>query len=660
MARFRSIMSPPSPLPETGSLTLDAVRSLAVDLVRAPHFFVAPRIQVEFTHVHAEEVYWEMLHGRLLDPPFTQRRQTFEAWHVFLTDENGRSELAVLSLRLDALAMHLHVTRAIHCHAWEGYHAGDNVYLSRETRKWVRELVGTADLVRFNSLDDLRDEMICLLFQAVVGTSRLPLTSLEAPLPAFSLGELAYIYQPNSELPKSSETSEVSSQPPMRTFQDLVHHAFLPELAIPERAKLLETLLHATPAEKLGEAADLLLGRLHPLQQSGEELLSLLRTMFNDVALSPYTDLVGKTLALLKLLEEKRRLPSSAVVDFLAHLLRQLGRHLTAYDLVVFHHRGANYPDALFLDAVLKAYLERIERRPELFADAPADSESDRRRKQLRRRALRQGWLLRARYEGHAVPNAPTSEGENARILPAPHVRVPEEQITQSQRRTKRLFTGDPLTGRCSPTIQMALAASLTDLHHAEELRELGMALFLDRPLGVAKVSLEPDQTLLFSYEAFSRIVADLRLDDFARKLCFLDAATHERLRSALRDLSVPGIAVASLHAPARPALVSLFDARKVAADFVLIRNTRRTSDAVLEHYDLNATFLRHGIDFFATGRRFLILQGFGDESPPDDLTIFDDQLRPRVQLEIDARSGYVHRAGVEHPAGGLQVVRVW
>ena len=56
-------------------------------------------------------------------------------------------------------------------------------------------------------------------------------------------------------------------------------------------------------------------------------------------------------------------------MDFLGWLLRQIGRHLTAYDLVTFHHRGANYPDALVLDAVLKAYLARIEREPELFLD---------------------------------------------------------------------------------------------------------------------------------------------------------------------------------------------------------------------------------------------------------------------------------------------------
>jgi hypothetical protein len=446
----------------------------------------------------------------------------------------------------------------------------------------------------------------------------------------------------------------------MRTFQELLHHAFLPGLARLELAKLVETLLHATPTDQLREAANLLFLRWRELGHADAELLSLFGTLFNEVALSPYTDLVDKTLALMTVLEEKRPVMSAGVVDFLSHLLRQLGRHLTAYDLVVFHHRGANYPDALLLDAVLKAYLVRIERRPDWFEDASNDSENERRIKRLRRRGLRQGWLLRARYEGHPVPDAPTSEGENARVLPAPHVRVPEEQIAQVQRRRKHLFAGDVLSTHLSPMIRAVLARSLADLQQPEELRELGMALFLDRPLGVGKAPLEPDQTLLFSYEAFSPSVADRRLDYLATNLHLLDATAHDHLRFALSALTVPGVAVASLHAPTRPAPVSLSDARKVADDFVLLRNTRRTTDAFLELYDLGASAVRHGLDFLSAGRRFLIVQGFGDASAREHLTVFDAESRPRVQFAIDARSGYIHRAGLEHPAGGLRLVRVF
>src|SRR5438270_475906 len=63
------------------------------------------------------------------------------------------------------------------------------------TEETVRELVGTAELGRFRDLEELRDELICLLFNAVVGTSRLPLAPAETPLPAFSFGELFYCYR---------------------------------------------------------------------------------------------------------------------------------------------------------------------------------------------------------------------------------------------------------------------------------------------------------------------------------------------------------------------------------------------------------------------------------------------------------------------------------
>src|SRR5207249_2747834 len=118
---------------------------------------------------------------------------------------------------------------------------------------------------------------------------------------------------------------------------------------------------------------------------------------------------------------------------------------LTAYDLINFHHRGANYPDALLLDTVLRAYLAQIEERPELFLPCKEDDSQRQKRKRIRRRALRQAWLLRRTIQGLPVPDAPTSPGENSRILPPPYERVPEEQILDPAKRTKRLFEGQPL-----------------------------------------------------------------------------------------------------------------------------------------------------------------------------------------------------------------------
>src|SRR5262249_20344183 len=142
-------------------------------------------------------------------------------------------------------------------------------------------------------------------------------------------------------------------------------------------------------------------------------------------------------------------------------------------------------------------------------------------RGRLRRRALRQGWLLRRHYEGHLVPDAPTSPGENARVLPPPHRRVPEEQILQVIQRTRRLYDGDPLAAHLGERAGRVLRRGAADLHPADELRELGMAVFIDRPLGVLKAPAEPDQTPLLSYEAFSQAIADRRITDLARDESF-------------------------------------------------------------------------------------------------------------------------------------------
>src|SRR5207244_4963663 len=135
---------------------------------------------------------------------------------------------------------------------------------------------------------------------------------------------------------------------------------------------------------------------------------------------------------------------------------------------------------------------------------------------------LRQGWLLRCRYQGLPVPDLPTSAGENLRVLPSPYLRVPEEQILIPAKRTKRLFAGTELSQPKEFVLAEALRQSMVDLQHPAELRELGMALFLDRPLGLFKAPTEPDQTLLFSYEAYSATVAEQRLQYLAQPLGLL------------------------------------------------------------------------------------------------------------------------------------------
>jgi hypothetical protein len=259
------------------------------------------------------------------------------------------------------------------------------------------------------------------------------------------------------------------------------------------------------------------------------------------------------------------------------------------------------------------------------------------------------------------VPDAPTSEGENARVLPEPHVRVPEDQIVQLDRRTKRLYADDPLPAHFGAAGQEVLRQSLVDLSHPDELRELGMALFLDRPLGIGKAPAEPDQTLLFSYEAFSRSVAGRRLDYLASDLRLLDSESSNRLRATLRDLPVRGIPLTSLRPPERPAPVSLRDARRVAEDFLFLRNTRRTIEALLELFDWREPTERYDLGFLAEKRPLVMLQGFGaTDAERAALTVFDSALHPRLQLLVDASQGYESRGGCEYPVRGLKVLRAW
>src|SRR5207253_1341389 len=98
-------------------------------------------------------------------------------------------------LKLDLSAGVIFIVRGLECYVHEGYDSGAGVILSRERRKWVLELTGTIAPRRFSNLVDVHDELVCQLFHAVVGTSRLPLHSTEAPLPAFSFGDLFYCFR---------------------------------------------------------------------------------------------------------------------------------------------------------------------------------------------------------------------------------------------------------------------------------------------------------------------------------------------------------------------------------------------------------------------------------------------------------------------------------
>jgi hypothetical protein len=620
---------------------------MAAEALCPAHFFVGPGFRLEPEHIPNEEVTWEIFHGRLLDRTQTTRRQFFEAWNLFLAGPGARPPEPVLALKFNDAGGLLHVVRAMECYVWEPYEEAPNVIQTRETRRWVRELVGTISLSQFPGEPDLLDEIICRVFQAVVGTSRLPLTSLESPLPAFSLGQLSYIFRPGT-----------SSREPIRSWRELLNLGWLEELALVEKAKLLETLLHTGPEAELDEAADLLTAGFQAIEGG---VLGLLQVLFNEASLSPYTDLVDKALHLIWLLETRGHIAPNQIADFLGSLLCQLGRHLTAYDLVTFHHRGANYPDALLLDAALKAFLELAERLPNLFESSPADAEPQRQRKRLRRRALRQGWLLRRRYEGHLVPDAPTSQGESTRVLPPPHVRVPEEQILYSHKRTKRLYEGDPLDRHLGAGTHEILRQSIRDLEHSAELRELGLGLLVDRPLDGGKGPLELDQTPLLSYLAFSRSIARRRLEYLARDIGLIadteELARYHRLLES--DLPMNGIPVSDLPGSPRRGAVSLADASRAADDYVVLRNTASSATQFRELYGFDSLAKNFRLHALMGAAPMLVVRRPSDPGKPG-LAVYDGRLRKRVELDYDSQPGYRSRGGLELPASPLRVVAVW
>jgi hypothetical protein len=553
--------------------SLDEIPALAQDLLSHRHF--VRKVRLTCASCRAERTRWEVFQGRLLDPAHTRQERTFASWDLHQVIDDTPSPEPLLSLKLDGERGELHVVRGVEGYVHEGYDSGGGVYVTRERRRWVRELVATFDL---GGVEDLRGEVAAALARAVTGT-RLPLTPVEAPLPAFSFGQLWY---------RHDEA---------------------------EPGRELEFDLRCRPAEAVSFTWS---------RRSAPEVLAALRQMFLGVSLSPYTDFTDRVLRFLVLLEQEGRLRAEEVLDFEGWLLRLVARHLTAYDLVTFHHRGANYPDALLLDAVLGDFLARLERAPGLFAD-------DR----LRRRALRQAVLVRQRYEGHPVPDVPTSPGEHARVYPDGYPRVPEEQFLQTATRRRLLFAGDPLAARLTPAAKAALARSVADLEHEAERVELGAAVFLDRPFA-AGGPVAPDSTPLLASLAYSRSIAAGRLRQLGG-----DAARWEG------QLAMPGLPLDRVGPPPRQATVSLADAGRAASDFVFRHTLPGGVRAVAELFDFGP---------FADRLSGRILLARSPRGP--GLVVYDEGWRPRMEFEPCVEGGHLSRRGVEVPAG-LRITHV-
>ena len=265
-------------------LQMDGIPRLAAEATRPAHFYVGPDLPLEWEHVAEETISWEVFRGRLSRP----------GPHAAAPDLRGVERLPVgagrpirrplLSVKWDAAAGRLYVVRGIDSYVWEGYDSGGGVILSRERRKWVRELVGAIAVTEFADAEEVHDELICLLFHAVVGTSRLPLTSVEAPLPAFSFGQLLYCHGIGGP-----------GDGPVRSEVSLWTHLVAP---FSESAGARQAAGGVSACRTRGGRGRGVLGVVPPWDAS-PDFSALLRDLFNEASLSPYTGLGEKTVALL-------------------------------------------------------------------------------------------------------------------------------------------------------------------------------------------------------------------------------------------------------------------------------------------------------------------------------------------------------------------------
>lgn len=596
---------------------------------------------------------WELFRGHLLDANRTRDQRTFAVWHLYFDDPNAPtpgpdSDAPVVSIRWDAPGGRLFVTRNLLSRGWEAYEARAGVIESRPVLRWLPELVATLDVapaaLRLRQPDDLARELRVCLGQAWQGVSRLPITSVESPLPVYSLGRMAYL--PDIELRGSSMPA-----------RELARLAWLQPTHL-DAVRRLETGLRAAVPEEVG-------GWLTGLPSDGPlraARTQLIRALFHHVSLSPYTGFTESLLRMLEASAGREQLGADAVVDLLGYMIRHLVRHLTAYDLVTFHSFGANYPDALWLDRLLHELLRYADGRPDLFLEQPHDDPHAARRRRVRRRALRHAWLVRRAYEGHRVPDLPTSRGEHLRVLPGNWPTAPEEQILHPEMRRKRLFEDAPTDRLFSENALRVLDASVADLAIPEELCELGTATFLDRPFGIFKLTGEVDRTPLLAYEAVSRSLIARRLAEVRRSGIGREHAAADVWDAVVEGLPLEGIPAANLPGSARPGVIMLEDARQAGPDFVIRSIVSGSLNRLAEAPGMWNGDQRRVIAAWSRekGPKLLIRSETADMARRGApwLTFFDaiGQPRARLALAMTGNPHYAESHGMEYLKCGLRI----
>ena len=637
-------------------MTTEQLSRLIETVLSPANFFVGTAGRLRSTYSPSEICAWELFQGHLLAATQTRQTKEFQAWNVYLDQHDASANEPLISLKWNRTDSRLYVVRNILSHTWEIYESRPQVIESRPTQRWLPELVAT---IPIESESDDRSTLRLMqkaVQLAVLGVSRLPITSPESSLPAFTFGEFSYCPTAGQANPLRALTDPAQMiEQWWAAGESLNFHA---------QSLVLETVLRAATNEDIPSLARRMLEQWTAHHQSLVDVQHVVYSLFHRLSLSPYTGFVDNWICLLRTWSAADMLGVAAVIDVISYVLRHLVRHLTAYDLNVFHNLGANYPDALLLDAMFGEYIGLAARRPDLFLDETGADHSGGSR--IRRRALRQAWLCRTQYDGHLVPDRPTSPGENQRVMPDGLTRVPDEQLVDPRSRRKRLFDGRPTESLVSAAAKAVLNQSLCDLADDRERRELGMAVFLDRPLGVLKPPGETDRTVLLSYPAFSQSIAQTRWDWLRQQPGVTTAFAENDLHASWAAVPRAGFAVSRLGATGRHGVVALEDAFRVAEDFVFLRTTGSSLDELMQQYDF--THLQGAIPDLILrppgGSRVLFIR-----TTP---TVHDGRLQltafcasGQPLFGVVAESGprrvapYVEIAGTEYLTN-LRIERVW
>jgi len=586
----------------------------AVDGVLRPEEFLSGAgCVLRISPPRRDEPRWELFQGQLLGPDQTRRTQPFVRWDLFLdvapdaSNEHTagwKCDAPIIVLLYSATQNRLFLVRSLQVYGWQASETSPGVIVSHAALLTRWELVGSLavpaaaevpatrrgrDVSRDQESPPLSiaDGLRTLLRMACTGISRLPILSVEAPHPAFTFGNLCAGLGAWHDSAASGDRDAAPLSDPIAAW-DLevafaLRHASLP------RPWVVEFILRMIPAHRLAMLAQRIKAATAPCDNGLPDTVpheralpvwdmpALLRSVFHQVSLTPATDFLEKFVELLRLLPQqngaKNNVSVAEMFDLCGFFVRQLCRHLNAYDLRRFHSYGANYPDAILIDGLLVLLVEWGIAHPELLdGSAPAPI--------ARRQALLHAWLTRGGYEGLPVPEHPTTQGENLRMIPG-RARLDEGQIVDPERRDKRLFQGERTADEIAAPLRDRLSDAVADLRDPTLVREFGMALFLDRPFGVGKDMGELDRTPLIASTAHSCQIARSRIERLrSHGFAVPETGVAGDLRDGRHSAGdFDGIPALRYPSTPRPGVICQHDALQTADDFrwrYTVRSSRR------------------------------------------------------------------------------------